>query len=75
VRPIDEFLELLSEAPETQIAEDITDKLSNLVGLPYEQIATEMQTILDQCAFASLASDFAMMAMDQALKMAKEQCS
>jgi hypothetical protein len=72
-RPIDEFLELLAAAPDTQIDGTVTIQLSELVGQPYEVIARQLKQILDDCAYAALASDFSMMAMDKAWQMAKEQ--
>ena len=56
-------LAVLASAPESQIDKTITLKLSNLAKddcVKSEQI----KEILDECAYASLASDFAMMALD-----------
>ena len=57
------ILKALSEAPSTQIDSAITMKLAALADT-VDVKASQMHDILDECAHASLASDFAMMAMD-----------
>ena len=68
---IDSLLLSLSDAPDTQIDSEITPKIAGLIGKPLDEIAVGMKAILDECAFASLASDFAMVAMDSAWRIAK----
>lgn len=51
----------LAEAPEDQIDPKICERLRALAENP---TAKDMKTILDDCAYSSLASDFAMMTMD-----------
>lgn len=63
MRPIDDLLQILSEAPDTQIDHTITPKLSALVGKPHQEISNGLKVILDECAAYALASDFAIMAM------------
>jgi hypothetical protein len=57
-----EILNLLSQAPDTQIDKEITPRLKALAEASTVSSA-DMKKILDECAFASLASDFAMNAM------------
>jgi hypothetical protein len=52
---------MLAQAPESQIAKEVRVRLAMLAITPD---ADEMKAILDDCAKYSLASDFAMVAMD-----------
>lgn len=70
---LNEMLELLATAPDSQIDATITPRIKALIGLPPDGIAARMKIILDECAFAALASDFAMMAMDAVWNEAKSQ--
>lgn len=63
---IDKLLQTLSEAPETQIDAQITKRIKGLVGGNDELVQAELKTILDDCAFGALASDFAMNVLDGA---------
>lgn len=56
------ILQELSTAPEGQIDKEITIKLKEM-ALKKDFNPYEMLSILDECAFAALASDFAMQAM------------
>ncbi len=69
---LDEFLLDLSSAPDSQISKDQTQKLTLLIGKPATEIAQGLKQILDDCCYASLASDFAMMALDRAWNEAKK---
>lgn len=69
---LDDILAALSAAPDGQIDQSITPRIKQLVGLPPDVIAPRSKEILDECAFASLASDFAMVAMDNVWRMALE---
>jgi hypothetical protein len=63
---IRELLKQLAKAPpglHAQIDETICAKLDALSNAD-TITAVDMKAILDECAFASLASDFAMIAMD-----------
>jgi len=60
------ILDLLADAPpgpHAQIDETICVKLRAMANAD-EVFAADLKQILDECAFASLASDFGMMAMD-----------
>lgn len=61
------ILKALSAAPETQIDSKITARLLILAEAGAETetsaLAEDLKTILDECAYFSLASDFAMQAM------------
>lgn len=70
---LDTILADICEAPETQIDGEIVVKLRQLIGQPLETVETGLKSILDECARYSLASDFAMVAMDAVWNMAKEQ--
>lgn len=73
---IDDLLRLLASAPpgpRAQIDEQITSRLKALIGKPPAEQATRLKTILDDCAYAALASDFAMMAMEVAWKLARSE--
>ncbi len=63
---IDQLLQTLSEAPDSQIDASITPRIKSLVGVNDEIVASELKTILDECAVSSLASDFAMNVLHQA---------
>lgn len=61
-----DFLDILvkfSEAPDSQIDKSITDKMKELLSKNGTITKSEMKAILDDCAYFSLASDFAMRAM------------
>jgi hypothetical protein len=72
-RQIDHILAELSQAPDTQIDHTITPRLYALIGKPISEIESGLHEILDDCAYAALASDFAMVAMDAVWNMTKEQ--
>ena len=61
---LDAILTDLCEAPETQIDGEMVVKLRQLIGQPSETVEAGLKSILDECARYSLASDFAMGAMD-----------
>lgn len=69
---IDDLLRAIAEAPTTQIDKYATKRISDLVG--EKDRADKMKDILDDCARNSLATDFAMVAMDAVWKeMLKEE--
>lgn len=70
--PLDSLLVKLAEAPATQIDTQITARLAELVGQEPVEVAPALKQILDECAYAALASDFAMVAMDHAWKAAQQ---
>ncbi len=73
IRIIDEFLIILSEAPETQIDKSITDKIEELPGKECQFIIEQLIKLRDDCVFAGLSSDFAIDAISIAIDMAQEQ--
>lgn len=70
---LDELLTELANAPASEIDASITLRIQHLVGLPPDAVAARMRLILDECARASLASDFAMMAMNVARREAQSR--
>jgi hypothetical protein len=58
-----DILKMLSEAPDGHISNSITPKLLALSGQP-SVASDELLAILDECAYASLASEFGMVAMN-----------
>lgn len=66
-----DFLTKLSEAPDTQICKTQTAKLADLSKSDLIS-STQIKKILDDCAYAALASDFAMVAMDSLWGMIKK---
>lgn len=69
---LDEILSMLAEAPDSQIDKTITPRIKELVGQQPDIVAVKLKAILDDCAYASLASDFSMMAMDAVWQKAQE---
>ena len=69
MRPIDALLQALSKAPASQIDASVTERLRSLVGEKESTIDIVLKNILDDSAYAALASDFGMSAMDTAWKM------
>lgn len=75
---IDDMLLQLSKAPpgqRAQIDESITPRLLGLIGKGAAVQALALKDILDDCAYAALASDFAMMAMDATWRMAQKEAA
>lgn len=62
------LLRQLATAPDTQIDKSMTQRLKALSEQERPDPA-ELKKILDECAYAALASDFAMHAMDRAWKL------
>lgn len=67
-----DVFQALSEAPDTQICKTQTAKLKELSVFD-EVESSQLKQILDDCAYASLASDFAMVAMDAVWEMIKKE--
>lgn len=67
IESCNEALAMLAEAPDSQIDKSITDRLSKLKldSNNIDSIKNELMLILDECCYASLASDFAMKALYQ----------
>lgn len=61
---VDEMLELLSSAPDTQIDKRITERLKNLIGKPFPEIKSEVMHCIDDCVYGSLSSGFALQALN-----------
>lgn len=64
-----DLLAHMGEAPEDQIAHTQAIKFTEMSKRDEQPKAAELKEILDQCAYASLASDFSMVAMDYIWKM------
>ena len=73
MKELDDLLKVLCQAPYSQIDSTIIDRIEALIGKSPDVVATEMKSILDDSAYASLASDFGMVAMDAAWKLALKQ--
>lgn len=73
---LDNILSNMCDAPDSQIDAMIVVKLKDLIGSPPQTVADGLKLILDECAHASLASDFVMVALDtimtEAYKQAKQ---
>lgn len=54
------LLENLSEAPDAQIDKTITPRIRAIINQPPQVQLKELQQIMNDCASASLASNFAM---------------
>lgn len=57
---INQMLESLSQAPNSQIDKRITDDLKELIGKPIPEIKIGTVKAIDYCVVGGLASDFAM---------------
>lgn len=53
---INEMLQLLSEAPDSQLASSITKRLKDLIGKPKDKIKVEVMHCIDDCVHAGLSS-------------------
>jgi len=62
-REVDEMLEMISEAPDSQIDKTITDKMKKLIGKPISEIKISIMYCIDMCVYGSLSSDFALQAL------------
>jgi len=62
-KSLDEMLMILSAAPDSQIDKSITKRLKSLVGKPIPEIKTEIMHCIDDCVYGSLASGFALQAL------------
>ena len=60
---IDEFISLMSQAPERQLDKSIVDRLDRLKGKPIEEIKDEFLKCIDDCQMYSLASGFSIVSM------------
>ncbi len=69
---LNELLELLSSAPDTQICKTVTPAIKSLIGKSGEEIERGIKKILDECARGSLATDFSMFSMNCAWDMSKQ---
>ena len=61
---MNELLDMILTAPSTQIDSTIIPRLRDLKTTPVLDRPNKMKSILDDCAYAALASDFAMRTMD-----------
>ncbi len=60
---IDEFISLMSQAPDSQLDKSIIERLNKLKGKHIEEIKPEFLKCIDDCQMYSLASGFAIIAM------------
>lgn len=62
-----EFISVLEKfftAPESQLAPEMVEKLKGITHMPSAQARIALKDVLDECARASLASEFVMVALD-----------
>lgn len=59
-----QLLWMLGEAPDTQLDKSMADKFAEMAGRDTNPTAKEVCDILDQSAYASLASGFTMIVMN-----------
>jgi hypothetical protein len=62
-RAVDEMLEMLATAPDSQIDGIITSKLKDLVGKPIHEIKLGVMESIDLCIYGSLSSGIALQAL------------
>ena len=62
-KAVDEMLQILSTAPDSQLDKLITEKLKSLIGKPFPEIKTEIMHCIDDCVYGSLSSGFALQAL------------
>lgn len=67
---VDGFIQVLCEAPDSQIDKTQVEKLQGLIGKPPKEQVIVLKSILDDCANYSLASGFCMVSIDICWKMA-----
>jgi len=68
---LDPLLTTLSQAPDAQIDSTMTAKIKRLIGCTNEVVKTELEEIRDECVHSSLASDFAIEMITQAIEIAQ----
>jgi len=66
------LLELLANAPDSQICKTVTPSIKELIGKPVDEIEKGIKAALDKCARGSLATDFSMFSMGCAWDMSKQ---
>lgn len=64
-------IEGMYDAPDTQLDATIVEKLKIVHDLPPAEIAVELEKILDECVYASLASDFTIAVLETAMELAR----
>ena len=62
-------LDAMCEAPDSQIDASIVEKLKKLREQTPENIVVDLKNIIDECVYASLASDFSIAMMSTALEL------
>ena len=70
-----DLLVLLSDAPESQLSPFLAKELEAMIDESVCLIVPMLKTILDKCAHDVLASDFAMLGIVSALKMAEDEAA
>ena len=69
----DNHITTLMEAPDSQLDHQLQPKFEALLGQPLNEQTDGLLAILDECAYASLASDFAMASMHCFLMEMKQE--
>lgn len=69
---LDQYLKLLSEAPDSQISELQTSKLIQLYEKPIDDIISGLEKIISDCVNFSESSEFSLFAIQTALSFAKD---
>ena len=67
-----DLLEHLGQAPDGQLDKSQALKFEEMASRDTDPKSEEVKQILDDCAYAALASDFAMLAIDSLWRMLKE---
>jgi hypothetical protein len=67
-----DLLEMLGEAPDGQLDKSMAVKFAEMAKKDTNPTAKEVLDILDQSAYAALASQFTMIVMDHLWKQLKE---
>jgi hypothetical protein len=58
-----DFLKLLSEAPDGQLDKQVTDMLKQLIGKPKEEVKVGVMKAIDYCVRYGLSSGFALQSL------------
>lgn len=72
IEEIEEIIDVICKAPDSQIDKDIVVELKELKGLPWNEMAEKLDDIIGRCVYASLVSGFALTALNVLHKQVKE---
>lgn len=70
---VESLLDLVIQAPNGQIDHTVIPKIAALKTMGIQERPAAMKAILDECAYAALASDFAMVTMDVVWKVMQRE--